>query len=317
MKRSHLCLAAPLLVVAGWSTAASAQQAAPADPEPAEPQAGSAAAAPSSAPDEPVPDAESAAANEDPDDEGGDAQYASGELAESEAPSDLPSERNAVSGSARITLNAPPVAPPTQRAGYASDDYDDAPPLVEGNLWVGGYGGVTASHANFFGSHGALVGVEGAVLLNRRLAIGLSGYAFTNPAHAPQIDEIDRDLEVAYGGVTARYSFLFGSPLYLTVGGTVGPGAIVAAPRRESWGEDDFEDGWDDRYDEDEDVRREHVDVFTIVQPEATLHVNLTRWARLGVTAGYRAAFEVGKFGKEDSDVSGFVGGVSVQFGRF
>ena len=62
----------------------------------------------------------------------------------------------------------------------------------------------------------------------------------------------------------------------LTLGAIVGGGSIVAAPQS---------DEWQDRADDEDLVRREHVDVFGVVQPEATLHVNVIRWMRFALTA--------------------------------
>ena len=298
MKFSFAPFASALALAAGWSSAALAQGDPASGLEPA-----------THVPDPAAPGGEVADSDEPLEESASPvgALPASSAIIEEGPPPDF-------SSSTKIRLNAPPVEPAVGRDGYD----DEAPPLVGGDLWIGGYGGISASHANFFGNDGALVGVEGAVLLNRRLSIGMAAYGFTNPASAPRLDSIDRDLEVGYGGLVGRYSFLFGSPVYVTVGALVGPGVIVAAPHRESWGEDDWDDDdYRDRYERDDDVRREHVDVFTVVQPEATLHLNVTRWARLGVTVGYRAAFEVGKFGKDNDDVSGLVAGANLQFGRF
>ena len=54
-----------------------------------------------------------------------------------------------------------------------------------------------------------------------------------------------------------------------------------------------------------------------MIQPEATAHLNLTRWMRLGVTLGYRQALAVDKFDGDNDSLSGLVAGGHVQFGVF
>lgn len=53
------------------------------------------------------------------------------------------------------------------------------------------------------------------------------------------------------------------------------------------------------------------------MQPDVTLHANLTPWLRLGLTAGYRFTSDVDRFGYDESDVNGFIVGGQVQVGRF
>ena len=63
--------------------------------------------------------------------------------------------------------------------------------------------------------------------------------------------------------------------------------------------------------------REEDADVFAVVQPDITLHANLTPWLRLGLTAGYRFTSGVDRHGYEESDLNGLLVGGHVQFGRF
>jgi hypothetical protein len=167
-------------------------------------------------------------------------------------------------------------------------------------LDVGGYGGIDVAYTRMFGRDGALMGAQGALLLDHRLSLGVAGYGWTNPQQGPA-DGFgnERRFETGYGGVTLRYALFTPSlPVYASVGTLIGAGAIALVS--------------DDDDDDDEDA-----DVFGVVQPDVTLHANLTHWMRLGVTAGYRFTSGVARNGYDEGDVNGWVVGGQIQFGSF
>lgn len=189
-------------------------------------------------------------------------------------------------------------------AGRGTYSRDDEPPLLFGrDFEVGGYFSLDVAHTRMFGRDGALVGLQGALLLDHRLSVGLAGYGWTNPQPGPP-DAFGNDqrFETGYGGVTLRYSlYAPGFPVYLTLGALVGGGAIVL---EHAAADDDFD-------------RDANADTFAVFQPDLAIHGNLTRWLRLGLTAGYRFTSGVDRNGYEESDVDGWVLGGHVQVGRF
>jgi hypothetical protein len=193
------------------------------------------------------------------------------------------------------------IADPPENAGE-----DAEPPLLFGKDFdVGGYGGVDVLYSRMFGESGALVGLSGALLLDHRLSLGVAGYGWTNSQSAPPdaLGNAQR-FETGYGGFTIRYAlYLPKAPVYLSVGALLGGGAIGLVNENE----EDF-DSFEDNHGED---------VFAVVQPDVTLHANLTPWMRLGVTAGYRFTSGVDKHGYDESDVNGVVVGGQLQFGAF
>lgn len=197
-------------------------------------------------------------------------------------------------------------------AAYGAEAYrageDDGPPLLFGNkLDVGGYAGLDVAYSRMFGQDGALVGVQGALLLAHHLSLGVAGYGWTNSQEAPpDASGNPQRFETGYGGATIRYSFYAPElPVYVTVGALIGGGAITL-----NADDDDDDRGFDFENSRDEDV-------FAVVQPDVTLHANLTPWLRLGLTAGYRFTSGVDRNGYQESDVDGFLVGGQVQFGRF
>jgi hypothetical protein len=200
------------------------------------------------------------------------------------------------------------VPPSEPAAGRAAAGRESGPPTLLGKkATIGGYGSLDVAYTRMFGQDGALVGVQGALLLDHRIHLGLAGYGWTNPQTGP--DDIfgnTRRFQTGYLGGTFRYSFLQNSPVYLTVGALIGGGGVVLAPDRH-----------DDRDDDRNDIDREDVDVFAVFQPDVAVHANVTRWLRLGLTAGYRFTAGVDRFGFDEDDVNGLVAGGHLQFGRF
>lgn len=199
--------------------------------------------------------------------------------------------------------SGPGAEPPV--SGSERADYEQSPPtLFSKKTEVGGYGSLDVAYTRMFGQDGAVVGLQGALLLNHRLSLGLAMYGWTNPQQGPDnaLGE-EREFKTAYGGATVRYSLLPKSPVYLSVGGLVGGGGVVLARDDEDWDNDE--------------VRDEDADAFAVFQPDITVHANLTRWMRIGVMAGYRFTAGVENFGFDESDVNGVVVGGQVQIGRF
>src|SRR6188768_4248775 len=67
-----------------------------------------------------------------------------------------------------------PPAVPDSRA-----DVSGPPTLFGSGLHVGGYGGLGVMYSRIADRDGALVGAEGGVLVDHRLAVGAAGYAWS------------------------------------------------------------------------------------------------------------------------------------------
>jgi hypothetical protein len=92
--------------------------------------------------------------------------------------------------------------------GEARGAHDSGPPLLFGKkLEVGGYGGLDVAYSRMFGRDGALVGAQGALLLDHRLSLGVAGYGWTNSQSAPpDAAGNPQRFETGYGGATIRYA---------------------------------------------------------------------------------------------------------------
>ncbi len=219
------------------------------------------------------------------------------------APTSAPASASATAAPA--TELAAPVntavsrSPTTEPAAASSDE----PPTLFGgqHTRIGGYGALAVHYARINGQDGVLSGIEGALLLDHRLAIGFAGYGWGNQGRLPASQDPYRDyLHFAYGGLLVRYHvYIPNSPVYFSAGAVVGGGVVGLTG---TW---------------DGDLHRDNTDGFFIFEPMLGVHVNFTRWMRMGVDAGYRLTSGVGKFGFTESDFNGISLGGNIGFGWF
>jgi len=197
---------------------------------------------------------------------------------------------------------AAPQVPPAPAAKDARSDSE--PPTLFGSVnHVGGYGGLSVMYSSIAGNDGVLVGGEGAVLVEHRLALGGAGYGWTRETRGlADVDGTPRDLEVGYGGFMLRYSILTGSLVYGSLGAVIGGGAVMLHADTD---DADLEDDAGDATDE-----------FFVFEPQLSVQINLMRWMRLGLQGGYRITSGVGRLGYTESDINGFTLGGTLQFGR-
>jgi hypothetical protein len=156
-------------------------------------------------------------------------------------------------------------------------------------------------YARINGQDGVLTGIEGALLLDHRLAIGFTGYGWGNQQRLPASQDQFREyMHFAYGGLLVRYHvYVPNSPVYFSAAAVVGGGLVGLT------------DTWNG------DLHRDNTDGFFMFEPMLGVHVNFTRWMRMGVDAGYRLTSGIGKFGFTGSDFNGVSLGGNIGFGWF
>jgi hypothetical protein len=184
---------------------------------------------------------------------------------------------------------------------------DPGPPTLLGGKKssIGGYGGVSIVGSSMKGQAVVYAGLEGALLVAHRLAIGLAGYGLATRIAGPD-DSFGnaQRLEFGYGGLVLRYSFVERRPYYFTVGALVGGGGV-------GYGRDYRNHDFDGNREYDPDP------VF-VVEPSVGGHVNLTRWMRLGATVSYRMVNGIDNLTHiKEKDLSGFAYGGNIQLGWF
>jgi hypothetical protein len=185
-------------------------------------------------------------------------------------------EPRAARGVAATSVSPPgEAAEPRARASTALFDTD---------LSFGAYAGVSFRYSRLSEQDSLIAGAELSLLMNHRLAIGVSGFG-ADP-------EPGRSMSFGYGGVIVRYHFLFDSPFYVSVAALTAAGAIAETIA----GED----------------QKDSVFVF---EPQLSGHLNVTPWLRFGVDAGYRSVAGAQRF--DARDFAGPMGGFHAQLGWF
>ena len=173
-----------------------------------------------------------------------------------------------------------------------------------GDTSIGGYGGATIVGSRLDKTTMLLLGIEGGVIIDHRLSIGLAGFGMATEIKGPAFPNgADSVLGFGYGGVKVHYSIVGHGPIYLSAGVLVGGGVIALLERR------------DDSVEFNDETKS--ANGFLVVEPSVQLHANLTHWMRIGLDGGYRFVHGVDYFDYQEKDIRGVTLGGHVQFGWF
>lgn len=211
-----------------------------------------------------------------------------------------------------VASNPPPEAaatPATAVAVRASENQADnsGPETLLGSHYkVGGFGGLGVMYTRFAKSDAVQVCGEGALLLNHVFSIGFGGCGITRTLKTTNFDRAanpDYRTSFGYGGGIIRYHFFTHRFVNLAVSTLVGAGGIASG----DWNYHTNE------YENDD----EHPDFVFVVQPQLAGYVNITRWLRIGATAGYRFVTSTDTPGLKNSDLAAPVIGGQIDAGWF
>jgi hypothetical protein len=165
----------------------------------------------------------------------------------------------------------------------------------------GGFGGPIYRVTQVGGETMSLGGGGGAMLINRRYAIGGMGIGGTSSVDAiiggtPVRGEMD----FGYGGLTLEVITRPSKLVHATYGLLLGAGGVSVWP---------------------DDLRprnpSDDTEAFGVTEPQIGLEVNLVRWMRIGVTGGYRFTFGADVPELVDDKLSGASGSIVFRFGKF
>jgi hypothetical protein len=171
---------------------------------------------------------------------------------------------------------------------------------------LGGFGGFDVMYTRFAGKDAALLCLEGGLLIDHALSIGAAGCGIAPARPTTQFDptaDPNHRTEFGYGGAVLRYRFVSYKYLNVSLGTLIGAGAIVSG-----------------ELDDDDRARVHHhhnPDMVFVFEPQLTANVNVTKWMRVGATAGYHFIAGVDTKGLSRSDVAAPTIGGQVLFGEF
>jgi len=189
---------------------------------------------------------------------------------------------------------SPPSEPPP------TEDADDVPATLfdsHSDYAIGGFGGFGPAYTRFAGRNAALMCGEGAVLIDHALSLGGGGCGlvteFDAEQYGPEPHDPNDRLQFGYGGAIVRYHFFSRKMINVSVGALIGGGGLVIG----TW--DGSGNDWESDYSH---KRGDGVFVF---EPQVGGHANLTRWLRLGASAGYRFVAGIDTQGLSSWEVGG------------
>jgi hypothetical protein len=164
--------------------------------------------------------------------------------------------------------------------------------LFKGGLDSGGFGAIVFRFGEVGDQFATFGGVRGGWIINHQFVIGAGFYGLSNEICLD--DDRDcrfRELEFGYGGFEFEYVGMWDRVAHYTLQLLIGGGGVTFFSVAS--------DG-----------------VF-VAEPVANLELNVTKWWRINVGAGYRIVAGVNAGGLENSDLSGVFGNVEFKFGGF
>jgi len=193
----------------------------------------------------------------------------------------------------------------------------------------GGYGAFSFKYSpmneNSFlwgnGDSGALIGMRGGWIFNKKLEIGIAAYTLAAEREIKtktlnddnQFVTEKREQSFGYAGITAFYLYPINSLLSLSMGGIIGGGGHQL--------EGVFYDESDDEY------KDWGVDTFFVMEPELSIDAEFNKIFRLSFGVSYRMVAGINdsafiKAGSKDrffnnADFSGLVIMSQIKFGKF
>jgi hypothetical protein len=200
-----------------------------------------------------------------------------------------------------------PATPPPEKSAAR-----DRPATLldgSGSYAFGGFGGLGVMYTRFANTDAVLVCGEGGVIIDHALTFGGGGCGvptlvnaerYGNPPHDPR----DR-LSFGYGGAIVRYHFYSRSMVNLGVGALIGAGGLSIGTLRSN------------AQDYSQDYTPKRTEALFVLEPQIGGYLNITRWLRVGATAGYRIVSAVSTPGLSASDVGGLSVGGRVELGWF
>lgn len=155
-----------------------------------------------------------------------------------------------------------------------------------------------------------LAGGEVSWIINHSFALGAGAYGLTTEHHpgsvlAGYLWTADQSrTEMGYAGMTLRYVGLSDRVLHPTFDLLIGGGELDAHRNVEGW------------YRED-DVDNSKVDGFFVLEPSVNAEINIVRFMRADVGAGYRFVSGITEWSFSNGDVGGPSVTLMLKFGRF
>jgi hypothetical protein len=199
-------------------------------------------------------------------------------------------------------------------AAQETEKKKDNPPVTlfgTGDLSLSGYGAPVYMMTKIGNKIAHLAGGRGGLIINDCFVVGGGGYGLAAPDNREKISGKDYtgeypEINMGYGGMLYEYHFSPKSFIHFSVGTLIGAGGLSFSYRADDSGNTN-----------DNHSSTIGNKSFFVLEPEAGVYMNITRWCRLGVLASYRFTKGANKYEFKDKDFRSFNGSVAVEFGWF
>jgi hypothetical protein len=160
--------------------------------------------------------------------------------------------------------------------------------ISPGGIESGGFGAPVVMVSQVVDNFAVFVGGRGGWIINHTFVLGAGGYGLANDVDS---SISGRGLEFGYGGLELEYINSSNKLIHFTVYALIGAGGLGGTAVAEE-------------------------SVF-VLQPALNGELNITRYFRVNMGAGYRWVAGVDQVGLSDSDLSAFYGQIALKFGSF
>jgi len=160
--------------------------------------------------------------------------------------------------------------------------------LISGEIESGGYGGPVVKLSGVNNEFVVFMGGRGGWIINHAFIVGGGGYGLVTDVYAN-----GNKLSLGYGGLELGYVIMSDSLVHFTAHTLFGFGGVS------------FEND------------PASADEVLVIEPEATVVVNITEFFRIAAGVSYRFVTGVATAGVSDASLSGLSGMIVFKFGRF
>lgn len=155
--------------------------------------------------------------------------------------------------------------------------------LLEGDIHISGFGGVTVGFSPVEGETAVSVGGGGAALINQKFFIGGYGQGIATKHERADItinnEHIDDAvLQFGHGGIWLGYIIHPAKVLHMNINTKIGAGSLSLT----------------ESLDEYEMMESYHEDMVIVLTPSVGINLNVLEWFRISANAGYRYVGGVG-----------------------
>jgi hypothetical protein len=166
--------------------------------------------------------------------------------------------------------------------------------LISGGIDSGGFGALVFKFSGVNDQFAGFAGARGGWIINHQFVVGAGGYGLTSNICLDEDGSCFlRQIEFGYGGFEFEYIGLWNRVAHYSLQLLIGGGGVTLP------------------------LRGFPSDAVFVAEPAARLELNVTKWFRLNLGAGYRFVSGLDLASLENSDLSAFSGVLEFKFGSF